>query len=1080
MSNLNNISANAVTQKLQEAIDLHKKGLYRQSLDILTKITSKLENLQAWEQYVLALNTVTACFLEKGNFELAVKNAANAVQYAINHLETTHQYKANAYFLKGLCLLKQQNHEQALTHLEQSLTICRQIWGINHAEVAKVLSAIGAVFTEKGNFQLANQYLHDACHMLQATQNETSIEMADCHQDLVIYHWYKGNLLSTLHHCRMCLDIRLHLLGNHHPQVANAYNNLGNAYVYLADFDSAIENLQKGLTIQLNMLGDLHPNTANCYHNLGNAYYQKSDFDRAINYTEKALRIRLQILGELHRNTAISYHNIGAIYWGKNDFQNSLSNYQKSLQIRLNLFGELHMDTAVSYHNIGALYDTNGMPEQALHYCQKALNIRLKTLGAEHPDIASSYNNMATNFIALHQYTDALHYCMKGLQLWQQTLGNNHFNLARGYHNLATIYLKMGNHTTAAQQYQHSITYLIENYAPQSVAQLPNLTKYKLPIRIIGTLKSLAQTLLEQYTQQPKNTQSLLLAWYYSHAASLLTDQMRQSYSANGSRLSLATTAKEIHQQATKICLQIIAAASSTNLSTEYNHLSKLNPNQQLPPPHYAAQIAFQYAEKSKAMVLLSNLKDAQARFVAGIPMPLLEEEKELRLNLTYYEKRILQEQEKKVQDQNLPQIAEWKNGFFELKNKYDELVATFEKDYPDYYLLKYQTETVNISHLQKALPHKTCMVAFFLSDNYIYAYTITQLHFTVLQTPKPPDFDDDVKDFLHFGIGAFGTKQISKKEYLHLGHRLYQLLLQPVVNQLPTNDFANLIIIPDGILATLPFEALLTHQPADKNIPYSQLPYLVLNYSVSYHLSATLWHYQQQKAPRKQHQSNTSVKSYLGIAPVYNQTPPANTTNGQTQNEQASTAHYKTLPFSEDEIGKTRQLFTQSGLSADALLHHRATIANFSRLANAYHYIHFAAHGILNESKPELTGILFSPDETNPTEEQVLYLADVFNLRLNAQLVVLSCCDSGVGKEIKGEGALALNRGFLYAGAKNVVYTLYKVDDQYSSQLVGHLFECILQRLPYHKALRQAKLNMIAQNNLPVYWSGYVLMGTP
>lgn len=351
MSNLNNISANDVTQKLQEAINLHKKGLYRQSLDILTKITSKLENLQAWEQYVLALNTVTACFLEKGNFELAVKNAANAVQYAINHLETTHQYAANAYFLKGLCLLKQQNHEQALTHLEQSLTISRQIWGINHAEVAKVLCAIGAVFTEKGNFQCANQYLHDACHMLQATQNERSIEMADCHQDLVIYHWYKGDLLSTLHHCRMCLDIRLHLLGNHHPQVANAYNNLGNAYVYLADFDSAIENLQNGLTIQLNMLGDLHPNTANCYHNLGNAYYQKGDFDRAINYTEKALRIRLQILGELHRNTAISYHNIGVIYWGKNDFQNALSNYQKSLQIRLNLFGELHMDTAGSYHN---------------------------------------------------------------------------------------------------------------------------------------------------------------------------------------------------------------------------------------------------------------------------------------------------------------------------------------------------------------------------------------------------------------------------------------------------------------------------------------------------------------------------------------------------------------------------------------------------------------------------------------------------------------------------------------------------------------------------------------------------------
>ena len=180
--------------------------------------------------------------------------------------------------------------------------------------------------------------------------------------------------------------------------------------------------------------------------------------------------------------------------------------------------------------------------------------------------------------------------------------------------------------------------------------------------------------------------------------------------------------------------------------------------------------------------------------------------------------------------------------------------------------------------------------------------------------------------------------------------------------------------------------------------------------------------------------------------------------------------------------------------------MHETASIDNFKNEVEGYKYVLIAAHGYYNRKQPELSGILFSPpnnekqkrlvSETGKLQrnlglnnllpnENIFYTSDAYNLKLNADLVVLSCCESGLGEMVNGEGMLGINRGFLYAGAKNIIFTLFKVYDDVSSELTQSLFKYILAGKNYSESLRLTKLELINEKEMePMCWAGFVLIG--
>ena len=301
--------------------------------------------------------------------------------------------------------------------------------------------------------------------------------------------------------------------------------------------------------------------------------------------------------------------------------------------------------------------------------------------------------------------------------------------------------------------------------------------------------------------------------------------------------------------------------------------------------------------------------------------------------------------------------------------------------------------------------------------------------------------------------------------------------------------DKENLVIIPDGNLYYLPFETLCKNSNYSKRL--ANLPFLIKNHSITYHQSATLWLNSRNPAIE-----NTSAnRSFIGFAPVFdpmkengyilssNWITDTTNTDVTMRSISADLKRFNKLPYSETELKSIINLFEKRNNRANGYFHKEANEKNFKEHVSNYSFIHIASHSFANDKYPALSGIAFSqPDSTSKTNENgILYASESYNLNLeNTELIVLSSCKSGLGKLVKGEGFMSLSRGFLYAGASNIIYSLWSVNDEATKDLMIEFYKHILKGNSYATALRKAKLKLIRNTNtsLPKYWAAWSLIG--
>jgi CHAT domain-containing protein len=189
----------------------------------------------------------------------------------------------------------------------------------------------------------------------------------------------------------------------------------------------------------------------------------------------------------------------------------------------------------------------------------------------------------------------------------------------------------------------------------------------------------------------------------------------------------------------------------------------------------------------------------------------------------------------------------------------------------------------------------------------------------------------------------------------------------------------------------------------------------------------------------------------------------------------------FRELAYSDAEVMGIAGEFTKRDLQAQAFVNGTATEENFKRTAPHFSYLHVATHGFVNERDPSRSALVFAqPGDTASREDGVLYAAEAYNLRLNADLVVLSSCESGIGRFVAGEGVYALMRGFLYSGARNIIYSLWQVMDHHTSELMQFFYDGVLKGWRFGKALQMAKIQMLSRDRtaFPFAWAGFVLIG--
>ncbi|GAI19505.1 unnamed protein product, partial [marine sediment metagenome] len=242
---------------------------------------------------------------------------------------------------------------------------------------------------------------------------------------------------------------------------------------------------------------------------------------------------------------------------------------------------------------------------------------------------------------------------------------------------------------------------------------------------------------------------------------------------------------------------------------------------------------AFTFAEKSKAGVLRQSLSENKAKQFAGIPDKLLESERQLKMELSFYEQAIFEEQSKK-ENADSSQIVLWKDKLFTYKQSYEALMHQFEEEFPNYYNLKYQVNTVSSGEIQeKILDDKTVLIEYFTSDSSLIVFTIDQHNFDVTIVCKPPEFENQIESL------RTGLIERDYSAYTAHSYDLYKVLIQPL---LPKIRGKNLIIVPDGILGYISFETLITEAAHASKEDYRKLYYLIDDFQMAYSYSATLF----------------------------------------------------------------------------------------------------------------------------------------------------------------------------------------------------------------------------------------------
>lgn len=367
-------------------------------------------------------------------------------------------------------------------------------------------------------------------------------------------------------------------------------------------------------------------------------------------------------------------------------------------------------------------------------------------------------------------------------------------------------------------------------------------------------------------------------------------------------------------------------------------------------------------------------------------------------------------------------------------------------------------SEQVKLKEVQGAGLDKNCVILeYSLGDSSSTLWIITKDAYQMILLPARKILEEQVETF-RFAI--LNPDQDNKAFLQQSGYFLYKQLIQPAEAFLSKKS--QLVILPDGILHYIPFEVLINREPiAGTDKPYGKLSYLGKSSTISYGQSASVYLSLIEDRSTSS-SSGLEMKELVAFGdPIYE-------------------GAFKRLEYSGIEIENIAALFPEG--STKTFIREEATEENAKKekMLSKYRHLHFATHGVMDEKNPEKSGLVLS-QKNSSTKDGILRADEISDLELNADLVVLSACQTGIGKMIRGEGMIGLSRSFMYAGARSVAMSLWSVSDQSTSILMKRFYEnLILKGTSKAKALQLARISMIKDELYahPFYWAPFILTG--
>ncbi len=830
---------------------------------------------------------------------------------------------------------------------------------------------------------------------------------------------------------------------------ADVYNHLGDIKNIRGDYSLSLVYYGKALDILLKDRTQDYDKIISTFSNLGTIYISRGDFGKALENYESALDISSKWSSVNNYNLATIYNNIGIIYNNTGDTAKALAYYEKALDIQIEIPDRDNALIAKSYTNIGGIYISKGDNDKAQLYLDRALDYQIEELGLDHPDIAFTYSRFANIYFKEKKYDKAEEYLLKALNVLMNSYGMKHPLVAFSYNNLGMIFHDQQKYSRALEYYQKALISNVGGFDDDDLFVNPQLRSVLSKPYLLESLKRKANALYFRYSSDTRARRDLEMAMETFDLSIDLMDLMRNEFKVEDSKLFLSEQTKRTFSNAISVALEL-------NGLLENGYLEK----------------GFEFVEKSKSASLLAQLYESEARRFSGIPDQVQRNEKQIKSDLLMYQ-TLIQKEKQGNSDYDLLKISEWTNRYSALSREYDSLVFSLEEQYPRYYNLKYGKRTVSVGEIQSNLPANTVMIEYFLGNSRMYIFTISRNLFKVTTVPLDNGFEKLVVDYYR------SLKKVETRKFAEYSYRLYNYLIRPVMGYIRSYD--RLLIIPDDYLFYVPFETLVSEKFDAYEPDFTKYEYLIRDYVISYHYSASIWLNNKLEADKKYF----GKKSFVGFAPEFGDESGeiANVITGDLAPIVPSSL--PSLYYAREEVKTIRDLFKQHGYKATSYLSESASEENFKDNSSGFNFVHIATHGFTNDDQPEFSGLIFSGNSKEPSvkissEDGVLYSGEMYNLEMEADLVVLSSCESGVGKLIKGEGLIAITRGFLYSGTMNIVFSLWRVSDVHTMRLMVDFYNGMLNNENKANALRDAKLKMIESRTTayPKMWGGFVLIG--
>jgi tetratricopeptide (TPR) repeat protein len=756
---------------------------------------------------------------------------------------------------------------------------------------------------------------------------------------------------------------------------------------------------------------------------LGLTYFNTGKYAQAQEQLTMALSIRSKLLPPQHELLAASYNDLGLVF-SRTDQDKALSYYEKALPIYETIHGKTHPKIAINNTNTGAMYAAMELYGDAINNLESALGVWNKLSSSATPGKAFVLYNLGYTYQRMRNNDNARLYYQQSLDEYRKCYGEKHPDIANVLNALGSLESAKGAYDKGLLYFHQALQSNLKNFSTSEISVIPRAADYYSGNYLLYSLMNKAQTFEARHFNKSLRFSDLEKALANLLVCDTLIDKLRQQSNNENDKIALGALATEIYGDGVRIATHMSEIAF-TRRSTY-------------------REKAFYFAEKSKSAVLLEAISDVSAKSFAGVPAELLEEENALKSSIALCAQRLSQKP-------SAEEESYLRETMFALNRQYQTFVDQLETNYPEYFNLKFNTIAPTIAALQKVVDSKTALISYFIDDNHskdnrdkqLYIFIITHKNLELIHKSIPGDFDKLLTGFRN------GIYYNDRKTIASTGSTLHKLLMP----KLPSS-ITNLVVFPAGRLAVIPFEALVTNRSAATDQPLS---YLIQQFAVRYEFSAAL-------ALQKAGKASVANSSILLCAPVSFQ----------------ESDNLSSLPGTEEEVKAIASLFQQRNASATTLLASQANeTAIKSEQLKDYDVLHFATHGVVDESNPELSRIFL---QTNSgAEDGHLFSGEIYNLKVNANLVTLSACQTGLGKISKGEGVIGLSRALVYSGAKNIVVSYWSVADQSTSTLMADFYATLLSNSrSYSDALRDAKLAMLKHQTYkdPYFWAPFVLIG--